>query len=206
MTLFSSSSGTPEESGWKRSETIIVVSGLPRSGTSMMMRMLEAGEQELLIDGVRTADEDNPNGYYEFELVKQLIKGNTKWLSEAQGKAIKIVSALLTYLPSDYHYKVLFMTRKIDEVLTSQRKMMARHGKSDTISDAEMARLLHKHVKQVKIWLNRHPNIELLEIDYNAIIANPEPTIRQINRFLNDALNERMMLSAIEPGLYRNRR
>lgn len=205
MTLFSSLSETPEESGWKQSETIIVVSGLPRSGTSMMMRMLEAGGLELLIDGVRTADEDNPNGYYEFEQVKQLEQRNTKWLSEAQGKAVKIISALLTYLPPDYHYKVLFMNRKIVEVLASQRKMMARHGKSDMISDAEMARLLHKHVKQVKIWLNRHPNIKALELDYNAIMADPEPHIQQINYFLNSELSERTMLSAIEPSLYRNR-
>ena len=205
MPLFSSLFGTQEESGWKQSEPIIVVSGLPRSGTSMMMRMLEAGGQAVLIDGIRTADEDNPNGYYEFEKVKQLDKGDTKWLSEARGKAVKVISALLTSLPPDYHYKVLFMNRKIEEILASQRKMMTRHGKSDTISDAEMAQLLHKHVKQVKIWLNRQPNIETLELDYNAIIADPSPSIRQINRFLNGALNERMMLSAIDSALYRSR-
>lgn len=205
MPLFSSISGPQEEYGWRQSETIIVVSGLPRSGTSMMMRMLEAGGHAVLIDGVRTADEDNPNGYYEFEKVKQLDKGDTKWLSEARGKAVKVISALLTSLPSDYHYKVLFMNRKIEEILASQRKMMARHGKSDTICDAEMAQLLRKHVKQVKMWLEQRSNIRTIELCYNTLMAEPKPIIQQINHFLDDKLNEQMMLSVIEPDLYHNR-
>ena len=103
-------------------ETIYVVSGLPRSGTSMMMRMLEAGGMELVVDNIRTADEDNPKGYYEDERVKDLAEAeNTRWLREARGKVIKVVSSLLNYLPKNNNYKVVFMRRHLDEVLASQK-------------------------------------------------------------------------------------
>jgi hypothetical protein len=96
---------------------IIVVSGLPRSGTSLMMQMLEAGGQTVLVDHVRKADSDNPEGYYEYEAVKDLSKGETVWLAEAQGKAVKVISALLEFLPVEYTYRVIFMRRRIPEIL-----------------------------------------------------------------------------------------
>ncbi len=103
---------------------IVVVSGLPRSGTSMMMKMLEQGGLQVVTDSLRTADDDNPKGYYEFETVKQMPSGQTAWLDGAQGKVVKVISALLEYLPSKYHYKVIFMERAIGEVLASQKKML----------------------------------------------------------------------------------
>jgi hypothetical protein len=111
-------------------QTVVVVSGLPRSGTSLMMQMLEAGGITVLTDGIREPDEDNPRGYYEFERVKALPKGDYEWLESARGKAVKVVSALLEYLPPEYNYKVIFMHRRMEEILASQRKMLIRRGKN----------------------------------------------------------------------------
>ena len=134
-------------------DTVTIVSGLPRSGTSMMMRMLEAGGMEILTDEIRTADEDNPKGYYEFERVKQ-IEHDQAWLEDAKGKAVKMIVALLKHLPSGYFYKIIFMERKIEEVLASQREMLVRRGEpTDRISDEKMAALFHKHVEQVRSWI-----------------------------------------------------
>ena len=118
-----------------KSQPIVIVSGLPRSGTSMMMKMLEAGGIPLLTDSIRQADEDNPKGYYEFERAKKLPDGDTAWLKEARGKAVKIIAALLMELPQGYTYQVLFMHRNIQEVLASQSKMLARRGEEKTVDD-----------------------------------------------------------------------
>src|SRR5512138_3362092 len=118
-------------------ETVIIVSGLPRSGTSMMMKMLAEGGLPVLTDSIRTADEDNPNGYFELEVVKKLAEGQRAWLSDAGGKLVKVISALLEFLPPEYHYRVLFMERQIAEILASQQKMLARRNATSKISDAE---------------------------------------------------------------------
>lgn len=188
------------------SQPVIVVSGLPRSGTSMMMKMLEAGGLPILTDQVRAADEDNPKGYYEFERVKQLDKGDHAWLPEAQGKAVKVISALLEHLPPDYTYRVLFVERRMEEVLASQKKMLARRGEpTDRVSDEEMARLFAKHVQKVKLWLSAQPNFSVLYVDYNRMLADPWPYVRQINQFLGGRLDEARMVEVVDPALYRNR-
>jgi LPS sulfotransferase NodH len=206
MKLFSSLFGKKDagDSGKKR-KPVVIVSGLPRSGTSMMMKMLEAGGMALIIDGIRTADEDNPKGYYEFERVKQLDKGDTAWLADAPGKAVKVISALLEYLPPEYEYKVLFMNRKMAEVLASQRKMLVRRDEKSEISDEKLAELLRKHVQQTKAWLARQPNFEMLDLDYNAMLADPEPWVVRINAFLGGELDARAMVTVVDPNLYRNR-
>jgi len=205
MKLFSSLFGKKEDKPEASAKPVIIVSGLPRSGTSMMMKMLEAGGVALVIDGVRTADEDNPKGYYEFERVKQLDKGDVEWVAEAQGKAVKVISALLEHLPPEYEYKVLFMNRKMPEVLASQRKMLERRGEKSEISDEKLAELLSKHVQQVKAWLARQPNFEMLDLDYNAMLVDPEPWVDQITAFLGGELNARAMAQVVDPNLYRNR-
>jgi hypothetical protein len=185
---------------------VIIVSGLPRSGTSMMMKVLEAGGLPVLIDGLRAADPDNPEGYYELERVKELDKGDAGWVADAQGKGVKVISALLEYLPSDYTYRVIFMHRKIEEVLNSQRKMLERRGEStEAVNDAEMADLFAKHLVKVKEWLRDQPNFSVLDIDYNAMVNDPEPHIRKINQFIDNALDEQAMAKMINPDLYRNR-
>src|ERR1043165_1737839 len=123
---------------FNKRKPITVVSGLPRSGTSMMMKMLEAGGMSLLVDNLRTADDDNPAGYYEFEPVKKLSQGDFDWLEEAQGKAVKVIAALLADLPSAYTYQIIFMRRDMFEILASQNKMLLNRGEDlKKISDAE---------------------------------------------------------------------
>ena len=106
---------------------ITIVSGLPRSGTSMMMRMLEAGGMPVITDNLRTADDDNPRGYFEFEPAKK-TKDDPSWLNAAEGKAVKMIYKLLYDLPDRLEYRVLIMRRNMQEVLTSQRKMLDRMG------------------------------------------------------------------------------
>ncbi len=184
---------------------IVVVSGLPRSGTSMMMKMLEQGGLQVVTDSLRTADDDNPNGYYEFETVKQMPSGQTAWLDGAQGKVVKVISALLEYLPAKYHYKVIFMERAIGEVLASQKKMLANRQEESTISDAEMQEQFQKHVAAAKYWLARQPNISVLYVDYNKMLAAPDPLCQTIVDFLDMGLDVDKMRAVPNERLYRNR-
>lgn len=193
-------------SGHKQSKEIIVVSGLPRSGTSMMMKMLESGGVPPLTDNIRTADTDNPKGYYEFERVKKLSSGDIDWLNEAQGKAVKIIAALLIHLPATHHYRIIFMRRAMSEILASQRKMLVHQGQDpDKISDMRMAELFEKHLAQVNSWIERQPNVKRLDIDYNLLMENPGPHLELVNRFLDNRLNVRAMLQTLDPNLYRQR-
>lgn len=186
---------------------IVVVSGLPRSGTSMMMKMLEAGGIPPLTDKLRTADKDNPKGYYEFERVKQLDKGDTAWLPQAEGKVVKVISALLKHLPSDYRYQVIFQRRHMSEILASQRKMLVHRGEDpDKMDDAQMAALFERHVQQLEGWLRQQPNIEVLYTHYSDVMADPLTEIDRIRRFLGRDLDVRAMVEVVDPELYRNRR
>jgi hypothetical protein len=187
-------------------DTITIVSGLPRSGTSMMMKMLEAGGIPVLTDRIRTADEDNPEGYYEFERVKQ-IEEDKAWLPEAKGKVVKMIAALLKHLPPEYGYHVIFMRRNIEEVLASQREMLVRRGEpTDAISDERMAGLFSKHVAQVEAWLAKQPNFEILYVGYGEVLAEPLEEAKRISHFLNYALDVEKMAEVVDPGLYRQRR
>lgn len=186
-------------------QTIVVVSGLPRSGTSMMMKMLEAGGLPPVVDGLRQPDPDNPEGYYEHERVKQLDKGDSAWVAGAQGKTVKVISALVEFLPPGYQYRVIFMNRKMEEVLRSQRKMLERRGEQSNVSDEKLAELMAKHVRKVKSWVAAQPNFRLLDIDYNQMLAEPLPYVRQVNEFLGGFLDESAMEAVVNPDLYRNR-
>lgn len=190
----------------KEPQPIVVVSGLPRSGTSMMMKMLEAGGLEVLTDNVRTADEDNPKGYYEFERVKALDKGDTGWLPEAEGKVVKVISALLKHLPADHHYKVIFMIRKLDENLASQKKMLERRGEpTDLVSDEELRGLLEKHLEMVRGWLDSQPNINVVYPKYHEVVENPRGHAEQVNAFLGNRLDVDAMATVADRSLYRNK-
>ncbi len=179
-------------------DVITIVSGLPRSGTSMMMKMLEAGGMPVLTDNIRTADEDNPKGYYEFERVKQ-IERDQEWLEEAKGKAVKMVGALLKHLPPSYDYRVVFMRRQIEEVLASQRKMLIRRGEAtDAISDERLAELFRKHVAQIEAWVEGQPNIKVLYVDYGQVLEQPTGQAHHINRFLGSQLAEEEMAGVVD--------
>ncbi len=184
----------------------MVVSGLPRSGTSMMMKMLEAGGIPPITDELREADVDNPKGYYEFERVKQMDKGDIAWVPDAQGKVVKVISALLKHLPSDYPYKVIFIRRNMAEILASQRKMLVHRGEDpDKMDDEQMAMLFEKHVAQVEAWMAAQPNIEVLYVHYSDILSDPLPQITAVNNFLGNILDEQAMAEVVDPNLYRNR-
>ena len=192
--------------GRRRKKDVIIVSGLPRSGTSMMMKMLEAGGLPVMVDHIRTADDDNPKGYYEFERVKQLPKGDKAWVKGAQGKVVKVISALLQHLPTEYHYKVVFLHRNIDEVLASQRKMLIRRGEAtNKTTDAKMTMLYQKHLQKIEGWLGSQRHISVLYTHYNEILANPAPHVEKINRFFDNKLDKNAMLAVVDPALYRNR-
>ncbi len=187
-------------------EFITVVSGLPRSGTSMMMKMLVAGGMHILTDNKRIPDDDNPRGYFELEKVKALKDGETKWLSEAQGKAVKIISALLQHLPSQYQYKIIFMRRDLDEILASQKQMLVRRGEAaDKIDDNTLGGLFQKHLLQVEKWISQQPNIGVTYVNYNDILQNPEPDIQKVVLFLDMSLGKSLMLGVPEQNLYRQK-
>lgn len=207
LNLFSRSKKTGGSASAGSPGPVTVVSGLPRSGTSMMMKMVAAGGLEIVTDNLRTADEDNPKGYYEFERVKKLKEGDTAWVKDAQGKAVKVISALLEHLPAAYQYRVIFMQRSMPEILASQREMLIRRGEApDKVSDEQMALLYEKHLAKVYAWLEEQPNFEVLYVDYRDVLAEPEKHAAEINRFLGGGLDEAAMRQVVDKNLYRQRK
>ena len=186
-------------------EPIIVVSGLPRSGTSMMMKILAEGGLSIVTDELRSADADNPNGYFELETVKQMSAGNVAWVSHAGGKVVKVISALLEYLPSNYSYQVIFMEREIKEILASQHKMLERRNETSRVDDAAIETQFRNHLSVVKPWLARQPHMEVLYISYNALMVDSEPSCRRVIEFIHSPLNLERMLTVPSRELYRNR-
>ncbi len=185
---------------------IIIVSGLPRSGTSMMMQMLEATHLDIVTDRVRKADEDNPGGYYEYERVKGLESQQDKsWLHEARGKVLKVISFLLKDLPSDNYYRVIFMRRDIDEIIASQNKMMKHRGAGDSTGDQQVRSLYERHLFQVKMLVHRSPNFDMLDVPYRSAISDPQSVAASVNHFLGGNLDEKAMASVVDRSLYRNR-
>ena len=169
------------------------------------MKMLAAGGLPPLTDGIRGADTDNPGGYYEFEKVKQLEK-DTAWLESARGKAVKVISQLLDQLPVHKRYKIVFALRKMDEILASQRAMLARRGQScDQISDDEMAAAFGRHLSAVQQWLAEHQQMEVLYVNYAAVLRDPLATSHEIKTFLALPLDVRQMARVVDESLYRQR-
>jgi len=185
---------------------IVVVSGLPRSGTSMAMQMLAAGGYPVITDGVRTADEDNPKGYFEEERVKELHRDDFDrgWVRDTRGKAIKIISFLLRYLPSNNNYKVIFMRRELDEVLASQTKMLERRQEPNDTSDEQMLALWKDHLWKVNYMLKHAPHMEFIEIVYGDAIGDPMREVTRIRDFLGYDLKLGDMAAVVDPSLYRN--
>jgi hypothetical protein len=184
----------------------MIVAGLPRSGTSMMMRMLEAGGVAALTDEIRAADEDNPRGYYEFEPVKK-TKEDASWLERAPGKVVKMVHVLLYQLPPGYQYKVVFMRRALPEVVASQNVMLERQGKPQSdLPDELIMEAFQKQLDKLFAWVGEQPNFDLLQINYNEILRDPAPSVRAIDEFLGGGLDTAAMMKVVEPGLYRQRK
>ena len=184
---------------------ITIVSGLPRSGTSMMMKVLEAGGMEIVTDNLRTADEDNPKGYYELEDVKALKDGDDSWIVGAPGKAVKVISSLLEYLPSNYKYKIIFMRREIAEILASQKQMLIRRGEPSGGDDQQMAEMFQEHLKRVRVWLANQPHMDVRYVDYNKLMGDPDPEIKAVAEFLGLTENLDTMLAVPDKKLYRQK-
>lgn len=188
-------------------DPIVVVSGLPRSGTSMTMKMLEAGGLSMIVDGIRTADEDNPKGYYEDERVKDLGDMEDKsWLANSRGKAIKVISYLLKDLPSSNNYKVLFMRRDVHEVLASQAKMLERRGETSETEDERMIELYQDHLWKVGRLFKRAHHLDVIDVHYRNVLENPRKEAERIRDFLKLPLDAYKMAGVVDKNLYRNRR
>lgn len=173
----------------------------------MAMRMLEAGGVAIVSDGLRQADASNPRGYYEFEPVKDLDKpGDHAWLASARGKAVKIISLLLTYLPESYDYQVIFMRRDLGEIIASQNAMLERRGEARGAEDERLKTLYTDHLAQVERFLSRRPCFQTLDLPYAGVIAEPRVQADRLSRFLDARLDVERMAAVAESALYRNRR
>jgi len=186
-------------------QKIIIVSGLPRSGTSMMMKMLGEGGLPIFTDEERQADEDNPNGYFELEASKKLKGGDVRWIYETQGKVVKVISYLLEFLPDEFDYDVVFMEREIQEILASQKKMLQRRNEANAISDEDMESQFHEHLKALKYWIARKPNMRVLYVKYSEMVDSADKLCPFLAEFLERPLNVEAMSAVPNQALYRNR-
>lgn len=184
---------------------VSIVSGLPRSGTSMMMSAITEGGVAPMVDHIRTADEDNPKGYFEFEAVKK-TKENAAWLEDACGKVVKMIYRLLYDLPDTHWYKVVFMQRDLKEVLASQSIMLDRGGRPTAdISDEKMEALFSDELSRCEKWLAERPNIKVLYVDHRDMINDGANQVKRISKFLDFGLDEVAMAAVVDQSLYRNR-
>ena len=179
----------------------IVVTGLPRSGTSMMMRMLKEGGIPILTDNKRQSDERNPYGYFELEKVKY----DLSWLNEAEEKAVKLVTMLLRKLPSDRKFYVIFMERNINEVVKSQKEMLEKSGKEMKYPEEELEKIYLSHLKEIKQWISEKDNLKVLYVSYNEVIENPKKIALKIKEFLGKDMNIEGMIKAVDKKLYRKK-
>jgi LPS sulfotransferase NodH len=186
---------------------VTVVSGAPRSGTSLMMRMLEAGGIPALTDGQRPPDAHNPHGYFEYSPVKRLALGDAaSWIEAARGQAVKVIYRLLTHLPPRMSYRIVFMERDLEEVFASQRDMLRAQG--DAAASQESARLIPAfaaELRVVKDWLARQPGMSVLSVPYAEVVREPLKWSHEVARFLGGGLDETAMAAAVDAGLYRHR-
>ncbi len=184
---------------------VIVVSGLPRSGTSLAMQMIHAGGVEAVTDGRRASDEDNPLGYFEFERVKQL-RTDKSWLDGAEGKVVKVIHLLLAELPDDRPYRVVFMQRDLGEVVRSQATMLARSGRAGgQLAPERLMAVYAQQLAAVDAWLAARPNFGVLRVPYAQMVADPAAHAAAVNAFLGGSLDEARMRAAVDPSLHRNR-
>ncbi len=171
----------------------------------MMMRMLTRGGMPILDDGLRHADADNPHGYFEYQPAKRLQR-DPAWLSDAVGKAVKIVAQLVQYLPAGYAYQVIFMERDLHEVLASQQVMLERQArKGADLMPEQLATVFANQVRRLKNWLANQPNIQTLHVSYASVFANPFAGAATINRFLGGTLDTDQMAGAVDTTLYRQK-
>jgi hypothetical protein len=188
---------------------ITIVSGLPRSGTSLMMQMLDAGGMAVLSDGERKADTDNPKGYLEWERIKQLPK-DPSVIAEAEGKVVKVISQLVLSLPAGHEYRIVFMQRPLPEVLKSQDEMLRRRGNADSVASSSEAtyaieEAFQKHLLEMNKWVAGQENIKMLRLHYHRVLREPKPVAEEVAAFLQAPLDIDAMVKQVDGSLYRNR-
>lgn len=186
------------------SDPVTIVSGLPRSGTSMLMQMVVAAGIPALTDGIRTADEDNPNGYFEFEPVKR-TRHDPSWLNQARGKVVKMVHILLADLPPGYEFQVILMERDLEEVLASQFRMLSRTGRPGHVPPETLQRLYAAQLETVRRGLDARPGTRWIEMNYNRILASPAEECARLAAFLGRPDAAARMAGVVDASLYRNR-
>jgi hypothetical protein len=185
---------------------ITIVSGVPRSGTSMMMRMLVAGGLVPLVDDHRAPDESNPHGYFELRAVKNTA-ADASWVELAGGKVVKVIHALLVHLPTDRPYRVVFMRRHLDEVIRSQNAMLRRSGHGETdLPAARITQVFEQQLRRTEEFLRAHDCFRVLDVHYQDVLRDPVGTARTVNAFCDRTLDEAAMARAVDPALYRQRR
>ena len=185
-----------------KKDQIVLVSGLPRSGTSLMMQMLDKAGIDILTDGKRTADQSNPKGYYEYEPVMSIHKDNS-WLGEAKNKSVKVVAPLLKHLDPKYRYKIIFMKRDLYEIIKSQQKMLGRNA---DVLPMKLFDAFKKQLQTVDIWKDREPGIELIYVDYSELFDKPDALIDKVEQFIGLPLDKKRMADCIDVSLYRNKK
>jgi hypothetical protein len=188
---------------------ITIVSGLPRSGTSLMMQMLDASGMPVLSDGERKADTDNPKGYLEWERVKQLPK-DPSLIAQAEGKVVKVISQLILSLPMDHDYRIVFMQRPLPEVLKSQDEMLRRRGNQDSVATSSAAssaieEAFQRHLIEVNKWLIGKPNVRMTRVHYHRVLREPKSVAEELAVFLERPLDVDAMAAQVDGSLYRNR-
>ncbi len=185
---------------------ITIVSGLPRSGTSLMMQMLAAGGMEVLTDGERRADTDNPRGYLEWERIKRLPK-EPALIAEAEGKVVKVISQLLLGLPDGPEYKIVFMQRPMPEILRSQEEMLKRRGTFEASANASdaLGDLFQRHLIEVERWLAVKANTKVLRVHYHRVLREPQAVAEEVATFVGAPLDIKVMTGQVDRSLYRNR-
>ena len=202
----------PQPADAPLAESLVVVSGLPRSGTSMMMQMLAAGGLELVTDQQRPPDPDNPRGYHELEAIKRLHRGEVGWCDAARGKAVKVVAPLLSALPRDYPLRIVFMDRALAETVASQQAMLERQGKSPGAAET-LAHAYRKQLDGLSALLDRHPRVRLLRVSHRDTLADPLKTALRVADFISGGtgdstgggLDIQGMTRVVVPELHRQR-
>ncbi len=191
----------------KYGDDVIVVSGLPRSGTSMMMKMLDAAALSIMSDNERAADEDNPKGYFEYARVKDLKdEADKSWVREARGQVLKVISHLLETLPDENFYRVILVRRDFAEIIASQNKMLERRGEENQVADSTVKEAYIRHLVDIRYMVRRRPNFEMIEVQFMQAMEAPRIFATDVNKFLGGNLDVESMMAVVDLELYRNRK
>ena len=191
----------------KYGDDVIVVSGLPRSGTSMMMKMLDASALSIMSDNERAADEHNPKGYFEYARVKDLKdEADKSWVREARGQVLKVISHLLETLPDENFYRVILVRRDFDEIIASQNKMLERRGEENQVADSTVKEAYIRHLVDIRYMVRRRPNFEMIEVQFMQAMEAPRIFATDVNKFLGGNLVVESMMAVVDLELYRNRK